>query len=395
MTGRAQSRPLGSSAVTEDEEPPEDAWRDRRPGANRRAEAGVAPGVHPSHRAVLRGAATGLVIGALAIAGIVVADRIGDDPSSTPSSVGTVTTVAIDAPGTPPSAAPVATPSPTITVATTSPAADGAAPTLPAPTLPATTAPVTPTAPAGTGSTSTAPAVDAAAYAVLDVTSGRWLAELSADEPRPVGSVMKLLTSYVVMQAGDPDKVVTVPALELDPEESSIGLYEGEQLSRSILLRAMLIVSANDAARSLAIDIGGSTDGFVSMMNGAASALGLSATVAANPIGLDAEGAHSSARDMASLAALLMQDPTFRATVARPSASLHGQTFPATNADFLGSYAGADGVKTGHTTQAGYCLAASATRDGRELIVVVLGSTTEDARVAAASALLDWGFAQA
>ena len=237
------------------------------------------------------------------------------------------------------------------------------------------------------------PAIDATAYAVYDATNDRWLAESGADTPMPVGSVMKLLTSYVVLQAGEPSKVVTVPALSMDIEESAIGLYQGEQLPRDVLLRAMLIVSANDAARSLAIDVGGSIDGFVVQMNAAAQALGMSNTVAANPIGLDATGAHSSAHDMISLAALLMQDQTFREAVAKSSANLHGQTFSATN-KLLTSYEGATGVKTGHTTQAGYCLIGSASRDGRQLIVAVLGSQTDASRLQATTALLDWGFGQ-
>ena len=198
----------------------------------------------------------------------------------------------------------------------------------------------------------------------------------------------------MVLQAGDLAQVVTVPELQVDIAESAIGLYKGEQVPRDVLLRAMLIVSANDAARALAIDVGGSIEGFVQQMNAAADELGLSNTVAANPIGLDASGAHSSARDMVTLAALLMRDPTFREAVKKPSANLHGQTFAATN-DLLRTYEGADGVKTGHTTDAGYCLIASATRDGRTVLVAVLGAPTEDARLAGATALLDWAFAQA
>ena len=129
-----------------------------------------------------------------------------------------------------------------------------------------------------------------------------------ADAPLAVGSVMKLLTAYVVLQAGELDRVVTVPDLDVDISESAIGLYAGEQLPRDVLLRAMLIVSANDAARALAIDVGGSIDGFVDEMNAAAVELGLDNTVAANPIGLDAARAHSSARDMIELADRLMDD---------------------------------------------------------------------------------------
>ena len=197
------------------------------------------------------------------------------------------------------------------------------------------------------------PSVDAKAYAVYDVTANRWLAASNADSPMPVGSVMKLLTSYVVLQAGDLGKIVTVPALTEDVDESMIGLYEGEQLPRDVLLRAMLIVSANDAARTLATDVGGSIDEFVNRMNSAAQVLGMTNTVAANPIGLDALGAHSSAHDMISLATLLMQNATFRKAVIKPSANLHGQTFNSTNG-LLQSYDGATGVKTGHTTDAGY-----------------------------------------
>lgn len=252
----------------------------------------------------------------------------------------------------------------------------------------------------GTGSsTSTAvssnpaPVVDAASYAIYDTSTKTWLAESEADTQVPVGSVMKLLTAYVVMQNGDLSKVVTVPDLQMDPLESAIGLFAGEQLPRDVLLRAMLIVSANDAARALAVDVAGSQDAFVDRMNAAAQQLGLTNTVAANPVGLDSSDAHSSARDMVVLAELLMRDESFRATVVRTSANLHGQTFPSTN-DLLASYPGADGVKTGRTTEAGWCLVGSATRDGRQIIVAVMGSSTEAARVTAATTLLDWAFDQ-
>jgi D-alanyl-D-alanine carboxypeptidase (penicillin-binding protein 5/6) len=240
----------------------------------------------------------------------------------------------------------------------------------------------------------TPPTVDAAAYAVLDVATGSYLADRDADEQRPVASITKLLTAYVVMQAGDPTHVVTVPDMPIDPEESVIGLRAGEQLPRDVLLRAMLIVSANDAARALAVDLAGSPAAFAELMNDAAATLGLTNTNAVNPDGLDADGAHSSARDVARLAAVLMSDATFRQTVARTDARLHGQVLPATNDDFLRGYPGADGVKTGTTTHAGHCLVASATRNGRTLIAVVLGASSEATRTQSATTLLDWAFAQ-
>lgn len=248
------------------------------------------------------------------------------------------------------------------------------------------------TLPATTTTTTPLPVVSAPAWAVFDVGRHQLMAESGADAPVAVGSLMKLLTAYVVAQAGDPTKVVTVQNMQLDPMESAIGLYAGEQLARDVLVRAMMIVSANDAARALALDVGGSEAGFVGMMNDAALRLGLTGTHAVNPIGLDADGQHSTARDMVTLGNVLMADPTFRTTVARTSARLHGQVFPATN-DMLGMYVGADGIKTGHTTQAGYCILASATRNGRTVIVAVLGATSEQGRYAAATALLDWAFA--
>ena len=274
-------------------------------------------------------------------------------------------------------------------------------PTTPASTAASTTVDPTSTAITAAPPTTTAatdlptiPGVDAPAYVVMDADTGKVLAGSNADEQRAVGSLMKLLTAYVVMQAGDPDKTVTVPKLDVIKDESIIGLAPGMQYDRALLLRALLVVSAGDAAQALAVDVGGDEATFVDQMNQAARALGLTNTVAANETGLDADGAHSSATDMADLARVLMQDPTFRDTVDNQSAKLFGKTIPATNRPFLAGYVGATGVKTGHTTQAGYSLAASATRDGRNLIAVVLGTPSSAARTAQAEAALDWGFAQ-
>ncbi|HEX3089989.1 MAG TPA: D-alanyl-D-alanine carboxypeptidase family protein [Ilumatobacteraceae bacterium] len=280
----------------------------------------------------------------------------------------------------------------TVAAATTTlppPPPPTAAPTTIATTIPAAVDTAVDTAVDG----AKPPAIDADAYVVYDVDSQKWLAGQDADTAKPVGSLMKLLTAYVVMQAGDPTHVATVPPMQLDPAESAIGLYEGQRLSREILLRAELIVSANDASRTLALDVGGSEEAFVAKMNEAAQSLGMSQTAAVNSVGLDAEGAHSSARDMVSLATILMQDPTFRATVARTDARMNGQHFNATN-KLLTSYDGATGVKTGHTTAAGYCLVGSATRDGRSVIVAVLGAPTDKARIDGASTLLDWAFSR-
>lgn len=234
--------------------------------------------------------------------------------------------------------------------------------------------------------------IHAKAYAVFDVSGNKWLAESQADQRLPVGSLMKMLTAYVVLQAGNLGKVVTVPVLHLNVAESVIGLSAGERLTRDALLRAMLVVSAGDAGETLAIDVGGTTDAFVQQMNAAAQHLGLANTVAGNPVGLDQTVARSTARDMITLAAALMQNTTFRQIVAKTTVALHGKTFPSTD-KLLDVYPGANGVKTGHTTHAGYCLVSSVTRNGRSIIVAVLGAPSDNERFSDARALLDWAFA--
>ncbi len=300
-----------------------------------------------------------------------------------------------------PGASSVVATDPPLTTATALAPATTAAPTTAA--APATTAAPPPTAPPPTAAPSTAapapptttvPAVDAAAYAVYDMSSGEVLAAKRRNARLPVGSLIKLLTAHVAYAAGQPAKIVTVPDNPLiDPDESNIGLIPGEEFQRDLLIRAMLIVSANDAARALAADIAGDEAAYAEKMNAAAGELGLHDTHAANVTGLDAEGQYSSAMDMIRLGTRLMSNPTFQLTVNRVDAVLHDLRHPTTN-DLLTMYPGADGIKSGRTTQAGWCLLGSASRDGRRIVVAVLGAPTEAARNEAVVALLDWAFAR-
>jgi D-alanyl-D-alanine carboxypeptidase (penicillin-binding protein 5/6) len=242
--------------------------------------------------------------------------------------------------------------------------------------------------------TGTAPPVAAEAYVVLDAETGLPLAMVDADERRPVGSLAKLMTAHLALEAGGPDEGVTVPALDVAGDESQVGLVPGEVQRRDTLVAATLVASGNDAARTLAVDLAGDEARFVEMMNAEAAALGLDDTHYADPSGLDDEDQWSTARDVAVLADRLMDDPGFRSVVDDRSVTVDARELPATN-DLLGSYLGADGVKTGHTEGAGWCIAASATREGRRVIVVVLGTPTEEARDAAATTLLDWAFGSA
>ena len=237
------------------------------------------------------------------------------------------------------------------------------------------------------------PPITAAAYVVVDGDTGEPLASYNADQPRPVASLVKLMTARLVLDAGPLDHTATVPPLQIAGDESQAGLEPGDHVSRRKLLQAMLVASANDAARTLAVDVAGNEHSFVRMMNAEAAAAGLDATRYANPTGLDHPAQRSSAADVAHLARDLMRDRVFRQIVAAESTTLNGSALPATN-DLLGTYQGADGIKTGHTGEAGWCLAASATRDGRSIMVVVLGAPTEQARDAAARTLLDYGFQQ-
>lgn len=352
--------------------------------------AGRRPTYHSRNRLLIR---LGLcAAGGLLLGGVLALPFSGDDANVASPAATTVSAPAATVQGSAVALDTVAAPNGT----DASVASDDAA-TAPSSTIRNGSAVATSTTSTST-STSTAlpnagPSVDARAYVVMDADTGATLASSNPDDELPVGSVFKLLTAYVVMQAGDPTKVVTVPQLQLVADESQIYLRPGEQLPRDLLLRAMLIVSAGDAAETLAADVGGSQTAFVEQMNAATRSLGMAHTVAANPEGLDADGAHSSAADVAILARTLMADEMFRATVARRSANLHGATFPATNT-LLGTYPGATGIKTGHTTAAGFCLAASATRNGRSLIVVVLGTNSIPARDVTAAALLNWGFDQ-
>ena len=352
----------------------------REPGLDR---YGLAP-------MVLRRKVIALAATAAATVSLVACSGGGDDtlPSVRPSVDGSTpdagSVPGSIAMGTATTLAPVGT---VTTVAPTAAATTVAPPPTEPPTTPAPTPPPAPP-------TTVVPTPEAKAWAVFDMRSGQFLGGAEQDTPLAVGSLMKLLAAQTAYAAGDPVKVaVAPPGLIVDPEESRIGIGEGQELSRDLLVRAMLIVSANDAARMLAIDIAGGEAQFADLMNQQAANLGLANTHAVNVTGLDQDGEYSSAADLSRLGAFLMGNQTFQLTVKRTSASLDGKTIPSTN-DLLEKYPGADGIKTGHTTNAEWCITASALRDGRRIIVTVLGAPTEEARDAGATALLDWAFQQ-
>lgn len=240
-----------------------------------------------------------------------------------------------------------------------------------------------------------APQVSGAKAAILmEASTGDVLLSRNPDERRQIASATKLMTVLVALRRTDLDDVFSATGYDPLPVESQIGLRPGERMSVRDLLRATLLPSANDAADAIATGTMGSTEAFVAEMNRRARALNLRETRFANPIGLDDENNHSSARDLAKLAIELRRNEFFRRTVDLPVATLRSGSRRRTviNRNALVRRVDAvDGVKTGHTRRAGYVLVGSATRDGVTVISVVLGEPSERARDADSLALLRYG----
>ncbi len=234
------------------------------------------------------------------------------------------------------------------------------------------------------------------AAGMLMASDGRELWSRDADAQRAMASTTKIMTAVVVLENADLAQVVTVSSAAATVGESAADLRAGETMTVATMLEALLVKSGNDAAIALAEHVAGSEAEFVAMMNAKAAELGMSNTNYANSHGLDQIGHHTSARDLATISRYAMAQPEFRrcvgllSTVVESSRGTH--TLYNSN-ELLLNFDGANGIKTGWTNDAGYCLAASAERDGVELTAVVLGAASEQERFDQAAALLDWGFA--
>ena len=240
-----------------------------------------------------------------------------------------------------------------------------------------------------------APGVTGPSYIVMEAGSGRVLLAHRSVERRAPASLTKVMTALMVLERGRLDDIVTVDqsvkSLE-NTESMLVGLLPGDQISVRDLLYGVLLWSGNDAALVLARHAAGSEEAFVNLMNKRATEMGLVDTRFANTHGLDARNHYSTAYDLARLARLAMQNQTFRDMVATPNRhfTVSGEQYFMYNQNaLLQSYTGADGVKIGFTDNAGQTIIGSAIRDGRRLLVVVLGSKN---RWADAMALLDLGF---
>jgi serine-type D-Ala-D-Ala carboxypeptidase (penicillin-binding protein 5/6) len=238
----------------------------------------------------------------------------------------------------------------------------------------------------------------AQAAIVVDARDGTVMFSKRPDAERSIASTTKLMTALLALEEAQPGDVFTAPGYDAMPAESRINLRQGERMTVQDLLGALLLESANDAAVALAENISGSRQAFVDEMNDRAAELGLDHTSYANPIGLDEPGNYSSARDLATLARTLLQNPRFARIVDMPEATLETGIRPRTvenRNDLVAAYPWVSGVKTGYTLNAGNVLVGAAERGPRARVVsVVLGEPSEAARDADTLTLLRWGLAR-
>ncbi len=234
------------------------------------------------------------------------------------------------------------------------------------------------------------------AAGALVTQDGRILWSRRVSDRRAMASITKIMTAVVALEHSKPTDLVTIPDDSVSVGESTAFLRAGEKLPMHEVLEGLMVKSGNDAAVAIAEHVADNEDEFVKLMNAKAVELGLKRTHFTNPHGLDEQGHYSSAADLAILARYAMTKPEFRAIVGEKTAEIgsgaRSETLHSTNL-LLGNYQGANGIKTGWTNKAGYCVIDSANRDGVELYAVVLGTTGELKRFRDARELLDFGFA--
>lgn len=240
---------------------------------------------------------------------------------------------------------------------------------------------------------------DAKAVLLMEESTGRVLYEENADEQLPIASVTKIMTMLLIMEAVDNgtltlDDMISVSENAMSYGGSTMFLEAGEQLSVNDMLKGIAVASANDGCVAMAEHITGSEDAFVEMMNKRAQELGMNNTHFMNTNGLDEENHYSSARDVAIMSRELIKHKKIFDYTSIWTDELRDGKFKLANTNKLVRfYDGANGLKTGSTSQALCCLSATAVRDNMQLIAVVLGAPTSAKRFSSARALLDYGFA--
>ncbi len=243
------------------------------------------------------------------------------------------------------------------------------------------------------------PRVTSKAAIVVDMETGAVLYSRNADKRLEMASTTKMMTAILILESLPLDKVIKVPAAAVGTSGSALGLQRGESFTVEELLYMLLVPSANDAAITLAVAEAGSVKAFVAKMNERAQEMGLKNTHFENAWGLHVEDHYSSASDLTKIAAVAMRDPLFRKIVSTKEFTLGAKTVGGVrdrviknSNELLQDYDWVNGIKTGSTPWAGYCLVASATKDGLTLISVVLGAKDQDTREMESRALLEYGF---
>jgi D-alanyl-D-alanine carboxypeptidase (penicillin-binding protein 5/6) len=241
------------------------------------------------------------------------------------------------------------------------------------------------------------PAIDARAYVLIDFQSGRVLAAQKADVQSEPASITKLMTGYGVFRAVREKRLgltdnVTISEHAWKAEGSRTFAQVGTQIPVDVLIKGMIVQSGNDATIALAEKLGGTEDGFVQMMNSYAKELGLKNSHFDNSWGGPGPTHYMSANDIAQLSRILIRDfPEEYKLYSLREFEWNGIKQQNRNG-LLARDPSVDGIKTGHTETAGYCLASSAQRNGMRLISVVLGTQSFKAREDASAALLNYGF---
>ena len=243
-----------------------------------------------------------------------------------------------------------------------------------------------------------APSVQAESAILINARTGGVIFEKNADTRRAPASLTKIMTCILGLEAKGMDSPFSISMAAAATEYSDLGMKGGEKMRSGELMRGMMLESDNGAAVVVAQNVSGSTLKFADRMNEKAKELGCRKTHFSNPHGLPARWHYTTARDMAKIAAYAMKNQDFRNIVSTKSSVIHwvspaSKTYKADNTNkLLGSYTGANGIKTGWTSAARGCLAASAKRNEIELIAIILKSPDGTTRLADAKKLLDYGF---
>jgi D-alanyl-D-alanine carboxypeptidase (penicillin-binding protein 5/6) len=241
------------------------------------------------------------------------------------------------------------------------------------------------------------PVIGATSYLVIDAQSGQELAALKPDTPVPPASLTKIMTSYVVFRALKEGQIslddeVTISEKAWRMQGSRMFIEVGKKVRVEDLLMGVIVQSGNDASIALAEHVAGSESVFAAMMNQHAQSLGMTSTNFVNATGWPDDDHYSTARDLAILARALIQEFPEHYLWHAIKEFQWGDIKQPNRNRLLWRDDSVDGLKTGHTEAAGYCLVASAERDGMRIITVVLGTASDKARIDGSHAMLNYGF---